>query len=110
MFETDFRVGGKESARYRFREGSPFPGVELASDGTFQDIVPNQRVVIASAMSLAGRRFSVSLVTIEMTPTEAGTNLTCTHQGVYFEGADGPEMREWGWRKLLDSLAAELAR
>ena len=27
----------------------------------------------------------------------------------FFEGADGPEMREGGWRKLLEKLDAELA-
>ena len=33
-----------------------------------------------------------------------------TEQAAFFEGADGPQMREDGWRKLLDQLAAELAR
>jgi hypothetical protein len=32
----------------------------------------------------------------------------CTHQGAFFEGADGPEMREHGWRTLFDKLAVEL--
>lgn len=26
-FEMDFRAGGMERARYRFKEGTPFPGV-----------------------------------------------------------------------------------
>jgi hypothetical protein len=33
-----------------------------------------------------------------------------THQGAYFEGADGPKMREEGWKTLLDKLPKELAR
>lgn len=110
QFEMDFRVGGAERTRYRFKEGSPFPGVELASEGSYQDIVPNRRVVIASTMALGGRRFSASLVTIELLSTERGTDLICTHQGAFFEGADGPQMREAGWRKLFDSLEKELAR
>lgn len=108
-FEMDFRVGGAERLRYRFKEGTPFPGVALENAGTFEDIVPNQRIVTASTMALGGRRFSASLVTIEFLRTEGGTDLICTHQGAFFEGADGPQMREAGWRSLLEQLAKELA-
>lgn len=108
-FEMDFRVGGAERTRYRFKAGTPFPGVELASEGSYQDIVPNRRVVSTSSMSIAGRRISAALVTIEMEAAQTGTRLVCTHQAVFFEGSDGPQMREAGWRKLLDMLAAELA-
>jgi hypothetical protein len=66
--------------------------------------------VISSTMSIDDRRISASLVTFELLPDEKGTLLTVTNQGAYFEGADGPEMRQAGWRKLLDSLSAELAR
>jgi uncharacterized protein YndB with AHSA1/START domain len=109
-FEMDFRVGGLERARYRFKEGTPFNGVALANEGSYQDIVPNRRVVTASTMTLGSKRISASLVTIELLPTGQGTDLICTHQGAFFEGADGPQMREDGWRKLFDRLAAELTR
>jgi len=108
-FEMDFRVGGIERTQYRFKEGTPFPGVELTNVGSYHDIVENQRIVTASTMALGGRRISTSLVTIELLPTESGTDLICTHQGAFFEGADGPEMRQDGWRKLLDILATALA-
>lgn len=109
-FEMDFRVGGSERLRYRFKEGTPFPGVTLASEGSYQDIVPNRRIVTASAMTLGENRISASLVTIEFLPTDKGTNLICTYQGAFFEGADGPQMREAGWRTLLEKLAEDLAR
>lgn len=109
-FEMDFRVGGLERARYRFKEGTPFNGVALANEGSYQDIVPNRRVLTASTMTLGSKRISASLVTIELLPTGQGTDLICTHQGAFFEGADGPQMREDGWRKLFDRLAAELTR
>jgi len=108
-FEMDFRVGGIERTQYRFKEGTPFPGVELTNVGSYHDIVENQRIVTASTMALGGRRISTSLVTFELVPTASGTNLICTHQGAFFEGADGPEMRQDGWRKLLDNLATALA-
>jgi uncharacterized protein YndB with AHSA1/START domain len=109
-FAMDFRVGGAERARYRFKEGTPFPGVVLAHQGSYQDIVPNQRIVMASTMSLGDARISVSLVTVELLPAGAGTDLICTHQGAFFEGSDGPQIREAGWRKLFEQLAKELAK
>ena len=107
-FTMDFRVGGNERFQYRFKEGTPFPGVALTSDGYYLDVVLNQRIVEAASMAIAGRRISTSLVTIELLPTDEGTDLICTHQGAFFEGADGPQMREAGWRKLLDHLETEL--
>jgi uncharacterized protein YndB with AHSA1/START domain len=109
-FEMDFRVGGTERARYRFKEGTPFPGVAITNEGSYQDIVPNRRVVTASTMTLGDRRISASLVTVEFLPTDGGTDLICTHQGAFFEGADGPQLREAGWRHLLEQLAKELTR
>lgn len=108
LFEMDFRVGGTERVQSRFKEGSPFPGVALASEGSYQDIVPNRRVIIAATMSLGDRRISASLVTFDLLPTEQGTDLVFTHQAAFFEGSDGPHMREGGWRRLLEQLATEL--
>src|SRR6059036_3255735 len=88
-FEMDFRVGGAERARYRFKEGTPFKGVALTNEGSYQDIVPNRRVVTASTMTFGDKRISASLVTVELLPTDKGTGLICTHQGAFFEGADG---------------------
>jgi len=108
-FESDFRAGGAERQRYRFREGTPFPGVELTNEGRFEEIVPNRRIVMTTAMDLGGRRISVSLLTFELIETNDGTDLVFTHQAVFFEGSGGPEMRQEGWRTLLDRLGAELA-
>jgi uncharacterized protein YndB with AHSA1/START domain len=108
-FEMDFRVGGTERARYRFKDGTPFPGVALTNEARYQDIVPNRRVVTTSTMILGEKRISASLVTVELLLTDQGTNLICTHQGAFFEGADGPQLREAGWRQLLERLAKELA-
>jgi uncharacterized protein YndB with AHSA1/START domain len=109
-FAMDFRVGGIERTRSRLGEATPFPGVAIASEGSYQDIVPDRRIVMASTMTLGDRRISASLVTFEFLPAGEGTDLLFTHQGAFFEGADGPEMREGGWRHILDGLAKELAR
>jgi uncharacterized protein YndB with AHSA1/START domain len=109
-FEMDFRVGGNERARYRFKEGTPLPGAELIHSGSFLDIVPNRRLVIASTMAIGDQRISSSLATAEFLSTETGTDLIFTHQAAFFEGSDGSKMREDGWRKLFEQLAKELAR
>jgi uncharacterized protein YndB with AHSA1/START domain len=108
QFDMDFRVGGGELFRYRFKEGTMFPGVVLTSDGHYLDIVPNRRLVTASTMALGDRRFSASLVTMEFLPTQTGTDLICVHQGAFFEGSDGPAMREVGWKALFDRLETEM--
>jgi uncharacterized protein YndB with AHSA1/START domain len=109
-FELDFRVGGKEYARFRLGEGTPLKGIACTNDTVYQDIVPNRRIVSASTMTVGERCISASLVTVELLPGETGTDLIVTHQGAFFEGADGPVMREEGWRKLLEKLTGEFTR
>jgi uncharacterized protein YndB with AHSA1/START domain len=108
-FESDFRIGGVERLHYRFGAETPFPGCELTSDGYHHDIVPNRRIVTSSHMAMAGKPLSAALVTIELAPADGGTDLSCTFQGVFFEGSDGQAMRERGWNILMDKLADHLA-
>jgi len=106
-FNMDFRVGGTEHSRSRFPEGTPFAGTTLGNDSSYLDIVDNSRIVIAYSMSIGDKRISSSLATFELIPTPDGTNLIFTDQGAYFEGADGAQIREAGWRKLLEQLGNE---
>ena len=108
-FQMDFHPGGHDYLRYTFGPKSPFPGATLENHSTYQDIVPEQRIVVAYTMAIGGRRFSASQATFEFVQSAAGTDLIFTEQGAFFEGADGPQMREDGWRKLLDKLSAYLA-
>jgi uncharacterized protein YndB with AHSA1/START domain len=108
-FEMDFREGGTERNRYRMNERTPFPGAVLANDGTYQDIVPDRRVVLATSMTLADRRISSSLITVELLESDGATEVILTHQGAFFEGSDGPGMRKDGWEQLLDRLGQSLA-
>jgi uncharacterized protein YndB with AHSA1/START domain len=110
QYEMDFRVGGKERARFRLGEQTPLKGVACTNDTIYQDIVRDRRLVFASTMTIGERCISASLVTAEFLPSNSGTDLVLTHQGAFFEGADGPEMREEGWQTLLDRLATEFAR
>jgi uncharacterized protein YndB with AHSA1/START domain len=116
-FEMDFRVGGRERSSFRLK-GGPFDGAICTNDTTYQDIVPDSRIVLAYTMALGDRRFSSSLATFQLLAASAaayaaestatGTNLIFTEQAAFFEGADGPELRKEGWRLLLERLATEL--
>jgi uncharacterized protein YndB with AHSA1/START domain len=108
-YDLDFRVGGVESATILLPEGTPVAGFECANETVFQNIVPNSRIVFTSTMNIQGNCVTVTLATVELLPTDAGTDLIFTHQGAFFEGSGGPAMREEGWRKLLDNLSAELS-
>jgi uncharacterized protein YndB with AHSA1/START domain len=108
-FEMDFRAGGSERYRYRFREGHPLAGAEIANVAGYQDIVPEKRIVMTSKMSLNGKPIQVMLATVEFLPSETGTDLIFTHQGAFIDWPAGPGMLEAGWRALFDRLAKELA-
>jgi len=71
-YELDFRTGGKERARFRFKEDTPLKGIACTNDGSFLDIVPNRRIVTASTMAVGEKCISASLVTFEFMPSETG--------------------------------------
>jgi uncharacterized protein YndB with AHSA1/START domain len=102
-FEADFRVGGREQTRFHFDGGGT-----CENDTIYLDIRPHQYIVFAYTMTLNGKRFSASQATVEFLPAEKSTHLIFTEQGAYFEGADGPAIREQGWNELLNQLPAVL--
>jgi len=107
-FTQDFRVGGREAYGSVMGADTPFEGANLSSEGVYLDIVTDSRVVIGANMAMNGRPFSASLLTFEFLPEGDGTKLILTHQGAFFEHADGPEMRRHGWTFLLGQIAEVL--
>jgi uncharacterized protein YndB with AHSA1/START domain len=102
-FTLDFRVGGHEISRFRFKGGSP-----MGNDTIYLDNVPDRRIVFAYTMIADGERISVSLASVEIAPAGNGARLVYTEQGAFFDGADKPALREAGSRELLEKLAQEL--
>ena len=102
-YTLDFRVGGYERSRFRFR-GGPL----VRNDTIYQDIVPNQRIIIAYTMTVGETCISASLATMQLEPAGAGTRLIFTEQGAYLDGYDDTAGRERGSRELLDALGKEL--
>lgn len=104
-FDADFRVGGRETSRFRFKEGPP-----VTNDTIYQDIVPERRIVFVYAMTVGDKRISASLASVELFPSGKGTRLVYTEQGQFFDGADQPKQREEGCAELFDKLGEELKR
>ena len=97
----DFREGGREHSEGQFGEGGPVSRF----DAYYHEVVDDLRLVYDYEMRVNGQRLSVSLASIELTPTAAGTRLTLTEQGVYFDDLDNTEQRKEGTIELLESLA-----
>lgn len=108
-FEMEFRVGGVERFRYRFKEGHPIAGSEIANESTYHDIATDKHIVMDSKMSLNGKPIVVMIATLEFVPSGDGTDLVLTHQGAYINWPQGPQMLEHGWKALIDRLEKYLA-
>jgi uncharacterized protein YndB with AHSA1/START domain len=100
----DVRPGGRERLQGRWASGTV-----TTFDAVYFDVVPNQRLVYGYEMRLDGRKISVSLATIELTPAGEGTRLEVTEQGAFLDGYDDAGSREHGTGALLDRLGAALS-
>jgi uncharacterized protein YndB with AHSA1/START domain len=99
----DFRVGGREVWR-----GGPPGETPHRNDTCYHDIVADERIVWSYAMQVGGRRISVALATLELSPAGSGTHMRFIEQGVYLDGHDGLAERERGTKVLLDNLERAL--
>jgi len=103
QYELDFRVGGREIASGRLPDGPVY-----TFEARYQDIVPDERIVVTYDMHMDETRISVSLMTIEFKPDGTGTRLVLTEQDAFLDGNDDPAERERGTRELLEALDAEV--
>lgn len=107
-YELDFRVGGNETLVGKMKPGTPIAGQVLTWAQTYQVIEDNNRIVFTQTLDVGDRRISVALITAEFVSDGAGCKLLFTHQATYIQPADGPQMREHGWRVLLDAVSGAL--
>ena len=99
----ELAIGAQESSRF----SPPGATVLITNDSIYLDVVENERLIFAYAMTLGGAPLSSSLATVEFRAEGEGTRLVFTEQGAYLDG--NVAGREEGTRLLLESLAAELA-
>lgn len=95
----DFQVGGREYSR-----GGPPEGPVFTFDASYQELVPEQRIVYTYTLDSGDVRISVSVTTVELIKVEGGTKLIYTEQGAFFDGHDTREIREHGTNIMLDTL------
>ncbi|MPZ32667.1 MAG: polyketide cyclase [Rhodospirillales bacterium] len=98
--KLDFKVGGRESV-----SGGPPGGPTHYYDAIYQDIVPDERIVLTYEMHLDKTRISVSLGTTEFKPAGTGTRPVYTEQAVFLDGYDDAGSRQQGSGGLFDQLA-----
>jgi len=94
--KVDPRVGGKFSFLVR-RQGS-----EIDHVGTYREIDRPRRLVFT--WGVAGQSSDESVVTIEIRGTDAGCDLTLTHE-MDPKWTDYASRTEAGWIKMLNGLA-----
>lgn len=111
-YALDFREGGKETSNFLFLKGEEMFGERTVFGNTtvLHEIVPNERIIFTYAMDRNGKRFSVSLATVEIKPHGTGSRMVFTESAAFFEGSDGVETREKGWRELLQKLDEHRAK
>ena len=110
--ELDFRVGGLERLTNTFLFGDTRE--DLESRSIFFDIVPNERIVSSYEARVAGVLRWVSLITIDLASTDAGTHLDWTEQYSFVTlstpgGVDDVKHLVGGTRLRLNGLVAALA-
>jgi uncharacterized protein YndB with AHSA1/START domain len=102
-YELDFRVGGVERNRGRTPRGEP---VEFES--LYREIVPGQRIVYTSTLTLDGALATVSVTTVEFQDDDSNTLLVLTESGAFLDGREAPAQRREGTAGWLDRLGAVL--
>lgn len=96
--EVDFRVGGRYLLQMK--------GDEIHTmRGEYREIVPDRKLVFTWLAEKFG--FHETLVTIELTPRDGGTELRLEHR--YFLDDDERARHAMGWDACLDHLASQIA-
>lgn len=107
-YELEFERGGKELLAARMLPSTPVAGAVLKWSSDYRDIKPQSRIVFHQDVEMDGRCISCAVISVEFLPADTGCDVRLTHQAVFFEGSDGPEIRKMGWQALLTNLEAAL--
>lgn len=98
---TDPVPGGAYRVRMRSDEGN----VHTAR-GTYREVDPPVRLVFTWEWEEEEHAVGETVVTVELTEIEGGTELVLTHEG--FPAAEARDGHAEGWRSCLDRLEAYL--
>jgi uncharacterized protein YndB with AHSA1/START domain len=93
--ETDLRVGGKYVVIFHTEDGE-----EHYVSGTYQEVVPNEKLVFSWAWRSTPER--ESLVTVTIKPDGDGVILTLLHERFFDQEAR--DRHEFGWTGSMNKL------
>lgn len=100
--EADFREGGRDVSR------CIEPGNEdYVAAVTYIDIKRDQRIFFVEDIRHGKKRVSAALISVELTPKGAATQLLLTMQIASFDDAGMEQGYQFGWNAALDNLAKE---
>jgi uncharacterized protein YndB with AHSA1/START domain len=85
IVEHDFRVGGRKHLTF-----GPKRGPRYSEDCRYEDIVDGRRICFSMTIANDERRMTTSMVTVELLPNGARTELKLTDQLAVLDGSDGP--------------------
>lgn len=97
--EVDVRVGGQFYIKMKSGEGE-----EHHVSGIYKEVIPNRKLVFTWTWKSTPER--ESLVTIELEPTDDGTELTLRHE--QFTDEETRDLHEDGWTGALGQLESYL--
>jgi uncharacterized protein YndB with AHSA1/START domain len=103
-YSLDFRPLGTETHQVVYPDGR----VQRV-EKVFFDIVAARRIVFAYDITVAARRLSVSLVTVELFAIQRGTRMIYTEQLTYLDGHEDRTQRLRGTQESFDRLDAGLS-
>ena len=99
----DFREGGV--ALWRMDPGTGDPWI---NEDRYQEIRPEERIILTSALRHKGLLLFAGVVVMTLTAEGDGTRLTLEEHGAFPDGRDAAAMHEIGWGQVLDQLGAFL--
>jgi len=100
--QFEFRVGGREVIRVQA------DGITYSSAASYQEIVQDHRIVYSLTLDVDDHRASVSVVTVEIHPSDSGSLLVYTEQCAFLDGRDSLEDHRLGAREMLAGLGTFL--
>lgn len=104
-FTLDFSVGGSERLVARLASGK-----QMLLETRYWDIVENERIIATYDVVIGGRRLSVSLWSVQLFATEAGTKLVTIEDGAFLDELDNASQRIEGVTYDYDNLGVYLER
>jgi uncharacterized protein YndB with AHSA1/START domain len=99
---ADFRESGRDVVRCIEPDQADY-----VATVHYLDLRRDQRIVFAEEVSNGAARVSAALISIELTPSGAGTHLLLTMQIASFDGSNMQEGYQFGWSAALDNLASQ---